>query len=258
MKPRGSNKTLVRLASVGFLIVLAGVLVYLSMAGRAPRALTRPGAPHVATPVRPAPVPPPTTSPATPPAGPSRAGGPAPAGMAPRAAGTPPVAGTAAPSGAPAMGGPPKATPPAQAPPGKPPSGTAGAPINVASTEVNPNSEATLVGKGPEGRSDPFSPLATQESGGPSPLLPPPPGVGLPVPPGFAAPGGGPGTLGMRVAGIMGGRSRVAIIEASDGKSYIVRAGERVGDAVIISVLPDKVVIKQNNQTFELSFGGAS
>jgi len=130
----------------------------------------------------------------------------------------------------------------------------------VASTEANPNSEATLVGKGPEGRFDPFSPLAVQESGGPSPLLPPPPGVGLPMPPGFVAPGGGPGAgaLGMRVAGIMGGRSRVAIIESSDGKSYIVRAGERVGDAVVISVLPDKVVIKQNNQTFELSFGGAS
>jgi len=62
----------------------------------------------------------------------------------------------------------------------------------------------------------------------------------------------------MRLTGIMGGRSRVAIIEASDGKSYIVRAGERVGDAVVLSVLPDKVVMKQNNVTFELSVGGAS
>ncbi len=53
MKPRGSNKKLVRLASVGVLIVLAGVLVYLSMAGRAPRALTRPGVPRAVTPVRP-------------------------------------------------------------------------------------------------------------------------------------------------------------------------------------------------------------
>jgi Tfp pilus assembly protein PilP len=61
----------------------------------------------------------------------------------------------------------------------------------------------------------------------------------------------------MRVAGIMGSRTRVAIIEA-DGKTYIVRAGERIGEALVVSVLADRVVIKQNNVTFELSFGGAS
>ncbi len=59
----------------------------------------------------------------------------------------------------------------------------------------------------------------------------------------------------MRVAGIMGSHSRVAIIEA-DGKTYIVGAGERVGDAVVISIMPNKVVMKQNNVTFELGFGG--
>jgi len=59
----------------------------------------------------------------------------------------------------------------------------------------------------------------------------------------------------MRVSGIMGSRQRVAIIEA-EGQTYIVGVGERVGDAVVISILPDKVVMKQNNVTFELGFGG--
>lgn len=82
------------------------------------------------------------------------------------------------------------------------------------------------------------------------------------MPPGFAAPGGGPGVAappplgaGMRVTGIMGSRTRVAIIEA-EGKTYIVGVGERVGDAVVVSILPDKVVLKQNNVTFDLGFGG--
>ena len=79
------------------------------------------------------------------------------------------------------------------------------------------------------------------------------------MPPGFATPGAGPSTpppgAGMRVAGIMGSRQRVAIIEA-EGQTYIVGVGERVGDAVVISILPDKVVMKQNNTTFELGFGG--
>ena len=81
------------------------------------------------------------------------------------------------------------------------------------------------------------------------------------MPPGFATPGAGPGTAppppgaGMRVSGIMGSRQRVAIIEA-EGQTYIVGVGERVGDAVVISILPDKVVMKQNNVTFELGFGG--
>lgn len=80
------------------------------------------------------------------------------------------------------------------------------------------------------------------------------------MPPGFATPGGPgqatpPPGAGMRVAGIMGSRQRVAIIEA-EGQTYIVGVGERVGDAVVISILPDKVVMKQNNTTFELGFGG--
>lgn len=82
------------------------------------------------------------------------------------------------------------------------------------------------------------------------------------MPPGFAAPGGGPGAglppspgAGMRVTGIMGSRTRVAIIEA-DGKTHIVGVGEHVGDAVVVQILPEKVIMRQHNVTFELGVGG--
>lgn len=82
------------------------------------------------------------------------------------------------------------------------------------------------------------------------------------MPPGFATPGTGPGAApppspgaGMRVTGIMGSRNRVAIVE-SEGKTYIVGVGERVGDAVVVSIMPNKVVLRQHNVTFELGFGG--
>lgn len=85
------------------------------------------------------------------------------------------------------------------------------------------------------------------------------------MPPGFAAPGGGPSAAvappspgaGMRVTGIMGSRTRVAIIEA-DGQTHVVGVGERVRDAVVVSILPEKVIMRQHNVTFELGFGGAS
>src|SRR5207302_8752934 len=73
---------------------------------------------------------------------------------------------------------------------------------------------------------------------------------------GLTSPGmGGGGGGGMRVAGIMGARSRVAIIE-SDGRTYIVGEGERVGGAVVVSIQPEKVVLKENDVTFELNIGG--
>ena len=270
-----------RLVAV-LLLGAAAFMVYRNMGTLKLRGLPRSSSVQVATPARPGQVPVPAARPAAPPAagapgagqvpppiapstappvGPSAGGTPGgPSSMAtpPRAPGTPPAAGKAAPPGAPPAGTPPKAGPPGPAPQGAPVPGLP-VPTNVASTAANPNTEAALVGKGEQGRTDPFSPLATQEgSGGP---LPPLPSGQLPVPPGFVGGPGGPGTppplgVGMRVAGIMGGRSRVAIIEA-DGRTYIVRAGERVGEAVVVSVLPDRVVIQQNNVTFELSFGGA-
>jgi len=115
---------------------------------------------------------------------------------------------------------------------------------------------------GQRGRNDPFSPLVTPESARVAPTLPPPPGVGLPMPPGFAAPGAGPGVgappspgAGMKVTGIMGSRNRVAIIEV-EGQTHIVGVGERVGDAVVVSILPEKVIMKQHDVTFELGIGG--
>ncbi|HKV45670.1 MAG TPA: hypothetical protein VJT32_13515 [bacterium] len=139
-----------------------------------------------------------------------------------------------------------------------------GRPASMAKAPPTQNPAEAIVGTGGRGRSDPFAPLASAEQPRPSPTLPPSPGVGLPLPPGFTAPGGGPGTApppppppgaGMRVAGIMGSRSRVAIIEAQ-GKSYIVGVGERVNDAVVVAIDPEKVVMKQNNMTFELGVGG--
>jgi hypothetical protein len=115
------------------------------------------------------------------------------------------------------------------------------------------------VGSGPRGRQDPFVPLAQPGGGigGPVPSLPLPPLPGqLPQPPGFTTPGIGAGGGGrMRVAGIMGARDRVAIIE-SEGRTYIVGEGERVGGAVVVTILPEKVVMKENNVTFELNIGG--
>jgi len=85
--------------------------------------------------------------------------------------------------------------------------------------------------------------------------LPPLPGQ-LPQPPGFTTPGMGGGAGGrMRVAGIMGARDRVAIIE-SEGRTYIVGVGERVGGATVVSIESEKVVLKENNVTFELNIGG--
>ncbi len=65
--------------------------------------------------------------------------------------------------------------------------------------------------------------------------------------------GAAPGT-GMIVTGILGGISRVAIIQAG-GQSFVAGAGERVGDAVVVSVLPGKVVLKKNGTLFELVIG---
>jgi hypothetical protein len=59
----------------------------------------------------------------------------------------------------------------------------------------------------------------------------------------------------MKVAGIIGSGSRIAIIEA-DGKSFVVGVGERVQDAEVVSISPDKVVLKRGTEAFELTLGG--
>jgi hypothetical protein len=260
MITRIPKKALVPLSVGGVLVVLVAVLAYLGLTGGPtqprPRAVTQ-----ASTPLRAAPVVPP---PSTPSAGSKQATGTVPG---PQGSGTPSAPGpsTASKPTAPPMS---QASKPAagSAPAGKPgPAGTA----SGGSTRTKPGGapadpEAAVVGLGQRGRSDPFSPLVVPETqrATPGPALPPPPGVGLPMPPGFATPGAGPSTppppppgAGMRVSGIMGSRQRVAIIEA-EGQTYIVGVGERVGEAVVVSILPDKVIMKQNNVTFELGFGG--
>ncbi len=74
----------------------------------------------------------------------------------------------------------------------------------------------------------------------------------------LASPPGGtpppPGT-GMIVTGILEGPTRVAIIHTG-GKSFVAGVGYFVGDAVVVAILPGKVVLKENGATFELPIGG--
>ena len=264
MNTRIPKKALVPLSVGAALVVLVAVLVYLGLTGGPsqpqPRTVSQ-----ASTPLRSAPVVPPASTPS---AGAKQAAGTAPgtpAASKPAASGSQAAAMTSS-----------SPTVPPTSPASKPAGGPmpAGKPGSAGTPSMGPSStrpagaksdpEAAVVGMGQRGRGDPFSPLVVPESqrAAPGPALPPPPGVGLPMPPGFATPGAGPSTppppppgAGMRVSGIMGSRQRVAIIEV-EGQTYIVGVGERVGDAVVVSILPDKVIMKQNNVTFELGFGG--
>ncbi|TMI78413.1 MAG: hypothetical protein E6H04_12515 [Bacillati bacterium ANGP1] len=121
-----------------------------------------------------------------------------------------------------------------------------------------PNPFAPLVGRqrfyapqlGPAPPSRPLRP------GGPGPTVPF--GIDLPVPPGFppngeqAAP---PPGAGMTVGAIIGGGSeRVAIIQAQAGPQ-VVGVGDHVGDAVVVEIREDTVVMRRGAVTFELRFG---
>jgi hypothetical protein len=258
MKPQISKKVLVQLSLGSTVVVLAAILLYLGFSGRS--APARPGMSSTAAgrTVPPAVVP--QTAPRMP-AGRPAAGTPsAPPLRGTQVAQTPP--GSQPPAGA---GQPAPATKPGTGPspaPGSPVGAEPAAPAPAAAPAKPQDPEAAVVGTGQRGRSDPFSPLVNPEAPRAAPTLPPPPGVGLPMPPGFAAPGAGPGVgappspgAGMKVTGIMGSRNRVAIIEV-DGQTHIVGVGERVGDAVVVSIMPEKVIMKQHNVTFELGIGG--
>jgi len=132
---------------------------------------------------------------------------------------------------------------------------TAVPPARSSSTPATPSA----VAGGPVGRSNPFAP--------PGFALPPPTpavptfGLDLPLPPGAAGPMGSgavpppPPGAGMSVGAILGGSERVAIIRAG-GQVYVVGAGDTVGDASVVSVRDDKVVMKKGGVTFELPYGG--
>ena len=82
--------------------------------------------------------------------------------------------------------------------------------------------------------------------------------VGPPLVLGVGPPAGTPPLppgAGMTVTGILGGRAPVAIIRA-EGQTVIAGVGEHVGDAVVVSILADKVVLKNNGATFQLPMGG--
>jgi hypothetical protein len=60
----------------------------------------------------------------------------------------------------------------------------------------------------------------------------------------------------MTVGAIIVGAERVAIIQ-SQGTPFVVGVGDPVGDAVVVEILEDKVVMRKGEVTFELRFGGA-
>lgn len=260
MKPQISKKVLVQLSVGSTVVVLAVILLYLGFSGRS--APARPSG-QVAGRTAPPAVVPPAAPPnraasGTPGAPPSRGTQVAqtPAGAKPAPGTPPPSPGAAQP--APAM----KPGKGSSTAPGSPVGSEPAAPAPAAAPAKPQDPEVAVVGTGQRGRNDPFSPLVTPESQRAAPTLPPPPGVGLPMPPGFAAPGAGPGAgappapgAGMKVTGIVGSRNRVAIIEL-EGQTHIVGVGERVGDAVVVSILPEKVIMKQHDVTFELGIGG--
>jgi hypothetical protein len=59
----------------------------------------------------------------------------------------------------------------------------------------------------------------------------------------------------MSVGAILGGSERVAIIREG-GQVYVVGTGDTVGDASVVEVRDDKVVMKKGSVTFELPYGG--
>jgi hypothetical protein len=82
--------------------------------------------------------------------------------------------------------------------------------------------------------------------------------VGTPLVLGVGPPGGPsplPPGAGMTVTGILRGRAGVAIIRV-EGQTVIAGVGEHVGDAVVVSILADKVVLQNNGATFQLPMGG--
>ena len=140
-----------------------------------------------------------------------------------------------------------------------------GAPPAVPSARSQSVPAAPLARPGTVGRPNPFAPLVVpQRSFVGQGVLPPGSrpgfGIGLPLPPGSAAPGG-PGAsppppgAGMTVGAIIGGSERVAIIQ-NQGEIFTVGVGDHVGDAVVVEIHTDKVVMRKGEVTFELPYGG--
>jgi hypothetical protein len=105
------------------------------------------------------------------------------------------------------------------------------------------------------GRPDPFAPLAREASG-----VPPRSGHFQPMPVpsvaiSTATPVASP-SAGMIVTGIIGGRSRVAIVQKGDG-TYVVGVGDRIGEAVVTAVSENQVVLREHSRAFTLALSTA-
>lgn len=60
----------------------------------------------------------------------------------------------------------------------------------------------------------------------------------------------------MSVGAIVGsGSERVAIVQEG-GQPHVVGVGERVGEAVVLEIRGDKVIMRQSAVTFELPYAG--
>lgn len=58
----------------------------------------------------------------------------------------------------------------------------------------------------------------------------------------------------LTVTGILEGNGRVAIVQ-SGGQSFVAAAGDSIGDAVVVSVLRGKVIVKRDGALIELPIG---
>lgn len=132
--------------------------------------------------------------------------------------------------------------------------------------------DSPAAGPEPLGRANPFAQLVSPtppsalQAGLPRPVSPragaPQFGVDLPLPPGFTPPAGQDATApapgaDMTVGAIIGGHDRVAIIRTRD-KVFVVGVGDKVGDAVVVDIKDNKVIMRGGGGTFELTFGGAA
>ena len=126
---------------------------------------------------------------------------------------------------------PPQAPPPAQQPATQPP---AAAPAQPAPPAAKPGEPGAPFTYNPEGRRDPFVSLLGKGSDGRGQGTRPP---------------GVPGLLinEVSVKGIVrNSAGYVALIQGSDNKTYVVKAGDRLLDGTVKSIVADAVVFSQD------------
>ena len=129
---------------------------------------------------------------------------------------------------------PPQAQPPAQQPAAPPPAAAPAQPAQPAPPAAKPGEPGAPFTYNPEGRRDPFVSLLGKGSDGK--------GQGT-------RPSGVPGLLinEVSVKGIVRNSAGfVALIQGSDNKTYVVKAGDRLLDGTVKSIVADAVVFSQD------------